>query len=139
MNVASTDHANMNVLVIDDEPLIQKLMKSTLGILGVRTIEIVSDGRAALHAIRMKELSGQPFSHIVSNWDIPVMDGIAFLEAFRSMNKKTVVTMVTGHTETTDFNEAKDKGADYFFMKPLDMGMLKTRLAAALDAAFERS
>jgi DNA-binding response OmpR family regulator len=68
---------------------------------------------------------------------MPVMDGIQFLETFRKTDKAAVVIMVSARTSTSDFNEAKRKGADYFFMKPLDATMLKLRLGAAIDAALK--
>lgn len=139
LNAALANRANLNALVIDDDTLIQKLIKSTLGILGVRKIKVVSDGRAALQAVQLKEQEGDPFDIILCDWDMPVMDGIGFLEAFRKNNQNAVVIMVTARTSHADFDKAKTKGADFFFMKPLDMSMLKIRLAAALDVAFERT
>lgn len=138
MNATMTNRTNLNVLVIDDEALIQKLIKSTLNLMGVRNIEVALDGSAGLKAVQLKERAGEPFNVIICDWDMPVMDGISFLETFRKNNKNAVVIMVTARTSPMDFAKAKNKGADYFFMKPLDMTMLKIRLAAALDAAFER-
>lgn len=138
MNATPTNRTNLNVLVIDDEVLIHKLIKSTLNLMGVRKIEVALDGSAGLKAVQLKEQAGEPFNVIICDWDMPVMDGISFLETFRKNDKNAVVIMVTARTSQLDFDKAKNKGVDYFFMKPLDMTMLKIRLAAALDAAFER-
>lgn len=140
MNAALASRADMNVLVIDDSVQIQKLIKSTLSVLGIRQVSTALDGQEALKAVDSKKQAGdEPFSLIICDWDMPVMDGITFIETFRKTDKNAVVIMVTARTSTADFNQAKIKGADYFFMKPLDLDMLKIRLAGALDAANARS
>jgi len=125
-------------LVIDDAQMIQKLIKSALEIMGIRRIEVASNGREALQSVQFKEQAGEPFNLIICDWNMPVMDGITFLETFRKNNQKAVFIMFTVRTTAKDFNDAKSKGADYFFMKPMDVSMLKIRLDAAIDAAFER-
>lgn len=137
MNVAALRHTNLKVLVIDDDELMQELFKATFGLLGVYKIEIVSNGRRALDATKNKEAEGDPFNIIVVDWEMPVMDGIGFLESFRKNDKKAVVIMVTARTSSADFSEAKRKGADYFFMKPLDIDMLKLYLGSAIDAVLK--
>ena len=43
MHADSTNRIDLNVLLTDDAPLIQKRIKSTLGILGVRNIDVAAD------------------------------------------------------------------------------------------------
>ncbi len=138
MNTPHSDRSKLNVLVVDDNDINQKLNKSTLVTLGVRNIEVAADGREGLAAVRKNEAANKPFDLIICDWMMPVMDGITFLEKFRETNKRAVFIMVTARTSESDFNEAKDKGADYFFMKPMDLVMLKIRLDGALDASFQR-
>lgn len=138
MSAETTNRSALNVLIVDDEPRLQILIKSTLSIIGVQNIAVESDGQAALKAISAQDQKGEPFDVVICDWNMPVMDGLEFLEKFRKDNKQAVVIMVTARTSTSDFNEAKRKGADYFFMKPLDVDMLKIRLAGAIDAALKR-
>jgi CheY-like chemotaxis protein len=138
VDTLSTDRTDLNVLIVDDEQTIQNLVKSVLISMGIRKIDIVSDGRAALQAVAKKTQASDAINVIICDWDMPVMDGISFVEAFRKTDEKAVIIMVTARNSTTDFNIAKQKGADYFFMKPLEANMLKIRLGGALDAAVSR-
>ncbi|MBT3558396.1 MAG: response regulator [Rhodospirillales bacterium] len=137
MTTVPANRADLNVLIVDDESLFQRLIKSTLGFMSVHKITIAADGKEGLQAVQANEQAGNPFNVLIVDWDMPVMDGIQFVEAFRKTDKAAVVIMVTARTSAADFNEAKRKGADYFFMKPLDPAMLKLRLGAAIDAALK--
>lgn len=134
----NANRAELNVLIVDDEKTVQDLVKSVLSSMGINKIEVASDGRSALQVINRKKQSDQTINVIICDWDMPVLDGIGFLEEYRKTDDKAVIIMVTARNSTSDFNTAKQKGADYFFMKPLEANMLKIRLGAALDAAVSR-
>ena len=132
------NRAELNALVVDDEELVRKLVSAALKGLGVEKIETADDGRAAIEIVQARQNSGNPFNLIVCDWEMPVMDGIDFLEKFRADNLDAIFIMVTARTATEDFNKAKKKGVDYFFMKPLQADMLRIRLDSAIDAAIQR-
>lgn len=138
MSSSPPDRSTLHVLVIDDNPVSQELTRSTLTLLGVSHIDLAEDGHKALEMVEKQDGKGEPYDLLICDWMMPVMDGITFLETFRQTNKRAVFIMVTARTSEEDFNEAKEKGADYFFMKPLDLTMLKIRLDAAIDASFAR-
>jgi len=138
MNTPIKARADLNVLIVEDEHLLQNLLKSVLISMGLQKIDVSSDGQSALQAVASKKRSGETYDVIICDWDMPIMNGITFLETFRKSNQSAVVIMVTARSSSADFNEAKLKGADYFFMKPLEAKMLKIRLGAALDAALAR-
>jgi len=133
-----TNHANFNVLIVDDEILIQNLIKSVLATMGIQKVKTAMNGQMALTAIQSGERTGAPFNVVICDWDMPVMDGLSFLGAFRKTNRTAIVIMITAHSSSSDFAEAKQKGADYFFMKPIEPVMLKIRLGGALDALASR-
>jgi two-component system, chemotaxis family, chemotaxis protein CheY len=138
MDTSLPDRGNLNTLIIDDDVAIQKLVKGALSQLGVCKVICASEGREALQVVKANERNNEPFNLIICDWEMPVMDGITFLETFRKNNQIAVVIMLTVRTSADDFNKAHKAGADYFFMKPLDTDMLKTRLDAAINAALEK-
>ena len=116
-----------SVLVVDDEPAIVSMVQAVLGILGVTNVSTAADGREALDLVRSAE---KPFDLVVCDWQMPNMDGLQFLEAFRADYPGTTFVMLTAKTDVQAFNSAKRSGATYFFMKPIDAGDLKSRLSS---------
>lgn len=123
--------SELRVLIIDDAPLGSKLIKVVLGTLGVTRMTIATDGAEALRKI---DEAAQPFGLVICDWMMPGMDGITFLEKFRSADKDTPFVMLTAKTEAADFGTAKRLGANYFLMKPLEPDALEMRLEAVLEA-----
>lgn len=119
------------VLVVDDEPQMVKIVEGVLRLLGVGSISTAIDGQEALKLV--KSSSDKPFDLVVCDWQMPNMDGLEFLEAFRADYPGTAFVMLTAKTDVQAFNSAKRSGATYFFMKPIDAGDLKSRLSSLFD------
>jgi CheY-like chemotaxis protein len=119
-----------SVLVVDDEPQMVKIVEGVLGILGVGSVATAADGREALDLVKS---SVKPFDLVICDWQMPNMDGLEFLEAFRADYPGTSFVMLTAKTDVQAFNSAKRSGATYFFMKPIDAGDLKSRLSSLFD------
>ncbi len=48
MNTAIADRRDLNVLIVDDESLIQKLIKSVMLTMGIHKVDVVENGQAGL-------------------------------------------------------------------------------------------
>jgi len=138
MNAENTDYGKLGVLVIDDDKPIRSLIKMTLMRTGVNDIELASNGQEALNQVNSANRLAAPFDVIVCDWDMPVMNGITFIEKYREISQKSTLIMLTARTDTSDFSQAKRLGVDYFFMKPLEGDMLRIRLKGAMDSALDK-
>jgi two-component system, chemotaxis family, chemotaxis protein CheY len=130
MSAGNLSPRDAHVLVVDDEPQMVGIIEGVLGILGVSKVETATDGKEALDLVKA---GTTPFDLVICDWQMPNMDGLQFLDAFRGEYPGTTFVMLTAKTDVKAFNDAKRSGATYFFMKPIDAGDLKSRLSSLFD------
>jgi two-component system chemotaxis response regulator CheY len=112
-------------LVVDDSRTVRTFMRRILEDLGVDVIE-ASDGREALDLI----LGGASPDLVFVDWDMPVMDGIAFIRTIRASDlyADLPIVMVTKEIHLRDVKEALEAGANEYLMKPFDRHMVHDKL-----------
>lgn len=120
----------MKALVVDDSKTIRTIMQRSLGPLGFEDIVEAEDGQQALD--RCGE--GQP-DLITLDWNMPVMNGIEFLKAYRAQGHKTPILMVTTEAEKSRVVEAIKAGVTHYLIKPFTPDQLKERIAETLQRA----
>lgn len=106
------------ILVVDDEPLILRLMARVLRALGYR-VECASSGAVGLERARRT-----PFDLVVSDITMPDMDGIALLRQLRAENPDVPVILVTGDPTVSTAVKALEFGAFHYLTKPVDESRL---------------
>lgn len=114
-----------SVLIVDDSRIVRAIARRMLGELGFASTE-AADGRQAIDACTrsMPDL-------ILLDWNMPVMDGVAFLRSLRRMprgNRPQVVFCTTENTPDR-IRDAMAAGANEYIMKPYDKGTLESKLA----------
>ena len=127
--------SKLQVLIVEDSPTIARLIKAVLGTIGVSRITLAGDGGEALEKV---EQATDPFGLVICDWMMPGMDGIQFLEQFRKTNQTVPFVMLTAKSTAEDFSDAKNLGATYFFMKPLDPDELLMRLEAVIETMIQQ-
>jgi len=102
------------VLVVDDSPSIRELVKLTLKCASYSVIEAV-DGLDAL-----SKLDGQKINLIVSDMNMPNMDGIALVKKVKAHPgyKFTPILMLTTEASETMKVEGKAAGVKAWLTKP---------------------
>ena len=112
-------------LIVDDSPTVRKVLRAILVGLGFSIAE-ADNGRQALEACR----AAVP-DVIFLDWNMPVMDGLAFLRALRSgdLRPQPTVIFCTTVNELPHIEEALDAGADEYLMKPFDEELVRLKLA----------
>ncbi len=116
----------MKVLIVDDAPTVRSLVKATLEPLGFVVFE-ASNGKEGLEAAKREN-----FSLIISDINMPVMDGLEFLKAFRAFNKRTPFLILTTESDLGKKEVAKRLGATGWIVKPFkpqDLSNLAKRFA----------
>jgi len=110
-------------LIVDDSKVIRMVAKKILTELGFATME-AEDGKGALDACQA-ELPDA----VLLDWNMPVMNGIEFLQALREMpgGDKPVVVFCTTENDIEHIQEAIEKGADEYIMKPFDSEILQAK------------
>ena len=109
--------AKLNVLIVDDDALVQKLVKDVLVIIGFEKISVVSRADKAIEII-----AGEQFDLIICDWRMPGMTGIEFVKHIRNlpicMNTFVSIIMLTGNAEEKNIVEARDIGVTEYLVKP---------------------
>jgi two-component system, chemotaxis family, chemotaxis protein CheY len=117
--------AQMSVLVVDDQRAIRALVKDSLQQLGVRLIAEAEDGEMALSALRLS-----PVHLVISDLNMPKMDGLALLKAIRATAglDKTAFIMLTSRGEVELVRQAVALGVNNYLTKPFTLGLLKKKI-----------
>ncbi|MGC9127696.1 MAG: chemotaxis response regulator CheY [Acidithiobacillus sp.] len=121
----------IRILVVDDFATMRKVVRSLLGTLGFSNIQEAEDGVQAL-----RTLQNQSFDFVVSDWNMPNMQGIDLLRAIRAdPNLRTLpVLMVTAEAKRENILEAAQAGVNGYIVKPFNAETLREKL----DAIFTR-
>jgi len=103
------------ILIVDDDPLVRKLITTTLqDVAGFRLRE-AGDGLEALEA------AAQECPRIVFlDYDMPRLNGIETCRRLRSdpSTADATIIMLTGMSDAPALDRALDAGADHFLTKP---------------------
>ena len=102
----------ISVLYVDDEPDLLDLGKIFLERTGDFRVTIATGVNEALSA-----MEGSEFETIISDYQMPGMDGIGFLKHLRSHGNKTPFILFTGRGREEVAIEALNNGADFYLQK----------------------
>lgn len=123
----SPNRPGLRVLVVDDDPAAVKLVSHVLR--GAEhEVLTASDGAEALRIV----LHEGP-NVVITDWSMPVMDGLEFCRAVRSCEACgfVYIVLMTASSERAALERAFAAGADDFVQKPIAPGELRARLHAA--------
>jgi two-component system chemotaxis response regulator CheY len=122
---------NMKVLVVDDFSTMRRIIKNLLRDLGFTNISEADDGSTALPMLK-----DGSFDFVVTDWNMPGMQGIDLLRAIRADAKLShiPVLMVTAEAKKEQIVMAAQAGVNGYIVKPFTAGTLNTKL----DKIFER-
>jgi two-component system KDP operon response regulator KdpE len=115
-----------NILVIDDDAELRRVLKRTLGALGFEVAD-AANGEQAL-----QELAGRAFDVVLMDVNMPGIGGIAACQAIRQRDPRLQILMLSVRDEETDKIEAFNAGADDYITKPFAIGELVARLRSAV-------
>lgn len=115
----------MRALVVEDSSTIRKVLCSYLKNMNIESVE-AADGREGL-----ERLQESPLDLVLLDWQMPTMDGIAFLRELRKMPAFDTlpVIMVTTNSESAYVGQAMDAGANEYIQKPCTLDELREKLA----------
>lgn len=124
--------SNTKVLIVDDMRTMRILVKKTLTALGFTDITEADDGAKAWAEIEKSIDSAKPFQLIISDWNMPVMQGIELLRKVRADEtiKKTPFLLLTAESERSQALEAIQAGVSGYVLKPFTTDALKEKLTA---------
>ncbi len=112
-----------HALVVDDSAVIRKVARRIFEGMQLDASEAV-DGQQAIEACAatMPDV-------ILLDWNMPVMDGFAFVRELRKMpgGRKPKVVLCTTENDVAHIARAMHAGADNFIMKPFDRDIVRSK------------
>ena len=116
---------NMKILIVDDMSTMRRIVKNALKQIGFSNVDEAEDGKAAL-----QKLQNDTFDFVVSDWNMPVMDGLELLKAIRAdANLKDLpVLMVTAEAKKENIMDAIQSGVSNYIVKPFTAETLKDKI-----------
>ena len=115
----------MSILLVDDSGTMRTIQKRCLLGFGLPEESIVeaADGKAAL-----ERFAAQKFQLVITDWNMPVMDGLALLKEIRQRDREVPVVMVTTEAERERVVTAIGAGVSDYLIKPFTPDNLRAKL-----------
>lgn len=113
----------IRVMLIDDSRTMRSIQRTMLTQLGVEEIEEAEDGQDALSKIG----AFRP-DLVLVDWNMPVMDGLAFVKQARSRGYAMPIIMVTTESEKSKVLAAIRAGVTNYVVKPFTTEALAERI-----------
>jgi CheY-like chemotaxis protein len=100
---------------LDNQRLIAFLLKKSGA-----TVDVAGDGKVALKMMDEAIASQQPYDLLITDMQMPVMDGYLLVETLRSRGVKLPILALTAHAQPEDRQKCMDSGCDDYLSKPID-------------------
>ncbi len=120
----------MRILVVDDFSTMRRIVRNLLKELGFANVEEAEDG-----AVALQKLQNATFDFVVTDWNMPKMDGLQLLKAIRSAPalKHLPVMMITAEAKKENIIAAAQAGASGYIVKPFTAATLAEKLQKIFD------
>jgi len=120
----------MKFLVVDDFSTMRRIVRNLLKELGYSNVDEAEDGAMAL-----SKLKNEQFDFVISDWNMPVMNGLDMLKSIRADASlaKLPVLMVTAEAKKENIIAAAQAGANGYVVKPFTAATLDEKLAKIFE------
>jgi two-component system chemotaxis response regulator CheY len=123
------DYSDINVLIIDDDATTRRIITRLIKQIGFVKFSEAENGKQAYQM-----LQEESYDLILSDWDMPVMNGYQLLEKIRAdaNYKKTPFIMVTANDNKESIIEAVKAKVSQYIVKPFTVTALKEKIGKVL-------
>ncbi|AKZ62984.1 chemotaxis protein CheY [Herbaspirillum hiltneri N3] len=121
---------NTKFLVVDDFSTMRRIVRNLLKELGYTNVDEAEDGVQGLQKLRSDQ-----FDFVVSDWNMPNMDGLTMLQEIRKdpALSKLPVLMVTAEAKKENIVAAAQAGANGYVVKPFTAATLDEKLGKIFE------
>ncbi|HEY5217461.1 MAG TPA: response regulator [Pseudolabrys sp.] len=115
----------IKVLIVDDQNSVRQMTRMTLEAIGFRHIHEAENGVKA-----METASLQPLDLIISDYNMPEMDGLELLRAVRGhpVVRKVPFILLTGRGDKELVVKAAQAGVNNYLVKPFTADILRGKI-----------
>ena len=105
---------NKSFLVVDDSTTMRQLILMTLKKMGCTSVADAPNGRVGL-----EKLAERPFDVVLTDIDMPEMNGLEFIEHARSRHAQMPIIILSTHGDDATRDKGLMLGANDYLTKPL--------------------
>lgn len=119
----------IRIMVVDDMSTSRGLITQALESYGIRNVSTAEDGASALQII-----ARSPVHMVISDYNMPNMDGLHLLQNLRQGKKTKGVgfILITGRAEQQIVDYGRKLGMNNYLKKPFEPAQLKTCIEAVV-------
>ncbi len=117
----------VHILVVDDDPAVRDVLSEGLSSSGYRC-DTAQDGAEAL-----RKVQDDSFQLVVSDIDMPEMDGMQLLQEIKKVRPDTEIIMVTGVLDVETAIQSMRLGASDYLTKPFILAEVRITVERALE------
>lgn len=125
--------SDSRILIVDDDDITREMLREIVKNDGYTPV-LASNGKEAMELIRK-----EPFLVIITDIEMPVMDGNELIAQIRELDGDTVIIVLTGHSELNLVIDIMKKGVYDYIIKPVESGEIVIKLRRAFETAHLRS
>jgi two-component system chemotaxis response regulator CheY len=131
MNESDKDTKDIRILVVDDFSGMRNILRHTLNLIGYDNVVEARNAQDAL-----LKLSEENYQLIISDWTMPQMSGLEFLQALQADCRFYTVPflMITAKAERDSVIAAAEAGVAHYMIKPFTAEALQEKI----DAIFQK-
>lgn len=124
------DPSKIKFLIVDDFSTMRRIVRNLLKELGYTNADEAEDG-----AVALQKLKTGGFDFVVSDWNMPNMDGLQLLQAVRAdaALKHLPVLMITAEAKKENIIAAAQSGASGYIVKPFTAATLNEKLVKIFE------
>jgi PAS domain S-box-containing protein len=119
----TTTQLSARILLAEDGKDNQRLIAYHLVKAGAE-VEIADNGRIALDMLDAADAQGRPFALLLTDMQMPEMDGYTLAKTLRSRGSRMPIVALTAHAMAEDRQKCLDAGCDDYASKPINKAAL---------------
>ena len=120
----------MKILVVDDFSTMRRIIRNLLRDLGFNNAEEADDGATALPMLKTGK-----FDFLVTDWNMPIMEGIDLVRAIRADPdlRELPILMVTAEARREQIVAAAEAGVNGYIVKPFTAQTLEQKISKIFE------
>jgi len=111
----------MNILLLEDDPLLSKILTKHLA--QTYNVTPIYDGNSAL-----EEIENRKFDLLILDSNVPGISGLELIKELRAYNNTTPIIMITAYQDTLHLKTAFTHGCNDYIKKPFELDELDMRI-----------
>ena len=129
---------NLNVLYVEDEQLAREKLTKLLNKL-FNNVITSENGLEGYEAFLKASQNDQNIDLIISDINMPIMNGLEMIEKIREINAEVPVIYTTARTESENLLKAVDLNVSHYVIKPIDTQDLIVRISEICEKKYIQS